>query len=287
MGLLGMIGKMAGSKVVEKVGSELTKKQNREQANKYCTYISNNLARISNALFDLQSETQELVGNFSSVKGFKLSFKERGDFKKAKNKATKNLQYLYLSRDFFTAISKNASGLSLQNEELMLISKFAPYFDGVPVLDMVDDDSDDSLLGTFKEARQEIMAAFVSPPKNPNHFDFSEYLYRYKAKLDEYIFPDVASAIESFKNAMEAQDTHIVTNVAPAVAPPITPTVTASFDEAECPSCHFKLTANSKFCPECGNKIEMKQTSFCTHCGKEIDADSNFCSHCGKMLQAR
>ena len=41
MGLFGMIGKMAGSKVVEKVEDELTKKQNREQTSKYCTYIKN------------------------------------------------------------------------------------------------------------------------------------------------------------------------------------------------------------------------------------------------------
>jgi hypothetical protein len=28
----------------------------------------------------------------------------------------------------------------------------------------------------------------------------------------------------------------------------------------------------------------LRDTIFCKHCGKEIDADSKFCSHCGKML---
>ena len=28
----------------------------------------------------------------------------------------------------------------------------------------------------------------------------------------------------------------------------------------------------------------LRNTIFCKHCGKEIDADSKFCSHCGKML---
>ena len=37
----------------------------------------------------------------------------------------------------------------------MFVSKFAPYFDGIPVLDMDDEDSDDSILGEFKEIGQE------------------------------------------------------------------------------------------------------------------------------------
>ena len=46
MGLFGAIGKMAGSKVVEKVEGELTKKQNREQTSGYCNYIKNNMVVI-------------------------------------------------------------------------------------------------------------------------------------------------------------------------------------------------------------------------------------------------
>lgn len=39
MGIFGVLGKMAGSKVIEKVEDELTKKQNREQTSGYCNYI--------------------------------------------------------------------------------------------------------------------------------------------------------------------------------------------------------------------------------------------------------
>ena len=77
MGLFGMIGKMAGSKVVEKVEDELTKKQNREQTSKYCVYINNNLTRVCKLLADLLNETQGLVGEITSMKGVKMSFREK------------------------------------------------------------------------------------------------------------------------------------------------------------------------------------------------------------------
>ena len=282
MGLLGMIGKMAGSKVVEKVEDELTKKQNREQTSKYCVYINNNLTRVCKLLADLLNETQGLVGEITSMKGVKMSFREKGDFRKTKDKANKNLQYLYLARDFFTALSKNASGILLQNEELMLVSKFAPYFDGVPVLDMVNEDSDDSVLGAFKEVGQELMSAFVSSKKNPKHFDFKEYMSRYDEKLEEFIIPDIESAVESFKNVMASQET-------PASAPVATtsvaaPTVPTNVEEIECPNCHAKLNANSKFCPECGNKIEIKKPAFCTQCGEPVAPGAKFCANCGAKV---
>ena len=61
MGIFGVIGKMADSKVVERVEDELTKKQNREQASKYCNYIKANLTRIRKTISDLKSETRTLI----------------------------------------------------------------------------------------------------------------------------------------------------------------------------------------------------------------------------------
>ena len=100
----------------------------------------------------------------------------------------------------------------------MFVSKFAPYFDGIPVLDMDDEDSDDSVLGEFKEIGQELMSAFVSSKKNPKHLNFEEYLCRYEEKLKEYEIPDIDGAIDSFKNAMAALETPAtVTPTAPEI----------------------------------------------------------------------
>ena len=281
MGIFGVIGKMAGSKIVDKVEDELTKKQNREQTSGYCKYIKTNLVRISKMIADLENETKTLIEQIQANKGVKLSFREKGDFRKTKEKANKNLEYLYLVRDFFTALAKNASGLILKNEELMLVTKFAPYFDGVPVLDVDDDeDSDDSVLGAFKEVGQELKEAFISSKKGSNHFDFDEYLYRYSEKIEEYIMPDIDSAIESFNSAMAAQET----TATPVAETPVAVASAASSEEIECPNCHTKLAANAKFCPECGNKVEAKKPAFCTECGEPINPGSKFCSSCGTKI---
>ena len=281
MGIFGVIGKMAGSKIVDKVEDELTKKQNREQTSGYCKYIKTNLVRISKMIADLENETKTLVEQIQANKGVKLSFREKGDFRKTKEKANKNLEYLYLVRDFFTALAKNASGLILKNEELMLVTKFAPYFDGVPVLDVDDDeDSDDSVLGAFKEVGQELKEAFISSKKGSNHFDFDEYLYRYSEKIEEYIMPDIDSAIESFNSVMAAQEA----TATPVAETPVAVASAASSEEIECPNCHTKLAANAKFCPECGNKVEAKKPAFCTECGEPINPGSKFCSSCGTKI---
>ena len=281
MGIFGALGKMAGSKVIEKVEDELTKKQNREQTSGYCNYIKNNMARICGLIAELESETRTLVDKVNTSKGLKLSFKEKGEYRKINEKAEKSLTYMYLVRDFFTALAKNASGLILKNEELMLVIKFAPYFDGVPVLDIDDDeDSDDSVLGAFKEVGQELKEAFISSKKDSKHFDFDEYMYRYEEKLEDYIIPDINGAIESFKSAMATQEPTTTATASVAVVSP----TEVSIEQIACANCGAMLSANSKFCPECGNKIEIKKPSFCTECGEPITEGSKFCSGCGTKL---
>ncbi len=282
MDILGVIGKMAGSKVLEKVGNELTKKQNQEQSLGYCNYIKTNLVRICKLIGEMEGETKSLISNVSSMKGIKMSFKEKGEFRKTKDKAEKNLKYLYLIRDFFTALSKNASGLILTNEEQLLVVKFAPFFDGVPVLDVDDEDYDDSLLGAFKEVGQELKEAFVSSKKSTTHLDFDDYLYRYDEKMEEYVMPDIDSAIESFKSAMSIQEAPTTAEADKASAEATS--VATSSEEIECPNCGTKLSANSKFCQECGNKIEVKKACFCVECGEPLTQGSKFCANCGTKI---
>ena len=278
MGLFGTIGKMAGSKVVKKVEGELAKKQNREQTIKYSSYIKNNIYRIRKELTDLQNNTKILVEEIASRKNTKIPFKERGEFKKTKEQASKNLQYLYLSKDFFTILSKNASGIELRSEELMLITKFAPYFDGTPVIEVSDEESDDSLFGDLKEVGRDLMSIFVSPKKDTSHFDFHEYLYRYREKIEDFVIPDVDNAVESFITTTSAQEAS-----SPSI-PEMALKNSDSIDKIDCPNCRAQFSANSKFCPECGSKIETRNSLFCSHCGQSIKLDAKFCSNCGSKI---
>ena len=101
MGLFNTIGKMAGSKVLEKVTDEFTKKQNREQSGGYCNYVRTNLARICKMLAELEGETKALISNVSSAKGVKLTFKEKGEARKTKEKAEKREFFSRKTLDFY------------------------------------------------------------------------------------------------------------------------------------------------------------------------------------------
>jgi len=50
----------------------------------------------------------------------------------------------------------------------------------------------------------------------------------------------------------------------------------------ECPACHAQLSPGSKFCNECGTKIEA--TRFCPECGEQVKPGSKFCNQCGTRL---
>jgi predicted amidophosphoribosyltransferase len=49
----------------------------------------------------------------------------------------------------------------------------------------------------------------------------------------------------------------------------------------KCRQCQTDLPDGSKFCKECGQKIEL----VCPDCGKSVPPDSNFCLECGYDLR--
>lgn len=52
-----------------------------------------------------------------------------------------------------------------------------------------------------------------------------------------------------------------------------------------CLKCKTSIPLGSKFCSECGNKLE--QGKFCTKCGVQISASAKFCSGCGEKVQKK
>jgi uncharacterized OB-fold protein len=49
--------------------------------------------------------------------------------------------------------------------------------------------------------------------------------------------------------------------------------------KASCPQCNAPLATNTKFCPECGTKIQEKK--FCAECGATLTPGVKFCPECG------
>jgi membrane protease subunit (stomatin/prohibitin family) len=48
---------------------------------------------------------------------------------------------------------------------------------------------------------------------------------------------------------------------------------------ARCPHCGKALASASKFCPECGKRIEVEKR--CPECGSTVQASAKFCPECG------
>jgi hypothetical protein len=48
---------------------------------------------------------------------------------------------------------------------------------------------------------------------------------------------------------------------------------------ATCPQCNVPLPANTKFCAECGAKIQAQ--AHCTQCGTKLAPGAKFCGDCG------
>lgn len=49
----------------------------------------------------------------------------------------------------------------------------------------------------------------------------------------------------------------------------------------KCPKCQFENPEGSKFCLECGRKIEL----ICPHCDKALLIAAKFCNECGHDLR--
>lgn len=257
---------------------ELKKKQLQEQVDGYCNYTKLNFEKICLLLNDLKRETISQIDNLSSMEKSKLSFKEKGEIKKLKEKIVENIQYLYLAKDYLVFLTKNSSGITLKEEQTILVIKFAPYFDGSPVLQLVNnEDEDDSLFGMFKEVGMELKDMFVSSKSSSTAFDFFAYLEEnYGENIELYKLPNIEDAIDNFRNVIgndtfENKESVLNSSV-------------VENKEIKCSNCGKKLSVNSKFCPECGNKIETTKTGFCTQCGEPVAQNSKFCANCGAKI---
>lgn len=66
---------------------------------------------------------------------------------------------------------------------------------------------------------------------------------------------------------------------APAAAP------ASGADEVKCPACGTVNKAGSKFCNNCGNKLEQEKPK-CPACGAENAPGAKFCNNCGSPMNA-
>ena len=57
-------------------------------------------------------------------------------------------------------------------------------------------------------------------------------------------------------------------------------------DKSKCSNCNAEVVTGTKFCPECGNKIEPPKPKFCVNCGTPLKDGTRFCPNCGQGVSA-
>ena len=59
----------------------------------------------------------------------------------------------------------------------------------------------------------------------------------------------------------------------------------APANSVKCAKCGADIPAGSKFCPNCGNKVETQAANkFCPNCGNKLEPGAKFCPNCGQKL---
>ena len=73
----------------------------------------------------------------------------------------------------------------------------------------------------------------------------------------------------------------------PQVMGPSGPVTTPAAPVVICPKCNSRIPATSKFCPECGQSLEIRavETKKCPKCGSEVLKSAKFCPDCGNKFE--
>lgn len=85
-----------------------------------------------------------------------------------------------------------------------------------------------------------------------------------------------------FAGGMQQMNANTINaNTAPVQAAP-----SNASDRVSCPNCHTMVKKGSKFCPECGSKMEVipPKNKFCPECGTPVEEGMKFCMQCGNKL---
>lgn len=270
-----------------------------DEAKKICRYANNNFERLSSASADLLNKTKALSKSISNSENSKLSHDEKKKLRSNKKQLEEDINYLYLIKDYFLFLTKVTNDIALYDSQYKFVVKFSPYFDGIKVLKQDDEgdneknnDEDDSLLGQLNDLKNELRNTFVSS-ENQSEFYFQDFLYKYQDEIDDQVIPNIDSAMKEFKSsyaksgmsAKADENEHPTTSSLPTENQEIRQEAPTQ-NEIECPNCHNKIRKDSKFCPECGAKIEAQsQHRFCLECGSPLEPGSKFCPNCGHKVE--
>lgn len=226
----------------------------------------------------LYNETSELINKINDLKSHRLSRDEKKQLLKAQAEAPEKLEYLYLAKDYFIFLNRLANGMTLKNEQMLLLVKFGAFFDDVDVLSDEDEDLDYSLLADFKEIGRDFKEMFISSKKQLSDFNLRDYVEeKYCDEITDLKLPDIETTLNTFEKLANKENTSKVEEATKD-------THQESEKTQECPNCHCLLPETAKFCIKCGTKIEPQGPAFCMECGSSLRPGAKFCPKCGAKI---
>jgi membrane protease subunit (stomatin/prohibitin family) len=133
----------------------------------------------------------------------------------------------------------------------------------------------------FKKAVEEIRPQFAQCPRCSG-WVCRKRCWNEQRGLCKNCAPDLATEISAQQSAKAIEK--IMTDVgADAEDSKVIGGVGTAKVKAACPKCGTPLLPNAKFCPECGEKLNLKK--HCTECGAELPPNAKFCGECGAKTQ--
>lgn len=122
-----------------------------------------------------------------------------------------------------------------------------------------------------------------------------EYYYEKHAQ-GEAVTPDAEelfAAVDASNKLIEEAKAQIeAIKAEPVPAPAVfeqnaSPVDDAPQQGAVCPSCGSVNSADTKFCSQCGTKVEQSapQVKFCPNCGTKAENGVKFCCQCGTKIE--
>lgn len=109
-------------------------------------------------------------------------------------------------------------------------------------------------------------------------------LYYEKYTTGEQALPEIAelcASIDAHNQAISAAQSEIEKLKSESI-PSVIPNVTSSIN---CPTCNTVNAPGTKFCQQCGAKLEQTLVKVCPNCGAQVNNGVRFCNECGTKIE--
>jgi hypothetical protein len=135
----------------------------------------------------------------------------------------------------------------------------------------------------FEEAMEELRPEFIQCPRCSNWVCKAQCWNEHKG-LCKGCSPDLGVEMAAAQSSRTVEEIWAHSRMAEADREMLKEESWREGARATCPSCGVALAKKSKFCPECGAKVQPDDA--CVECGAALAPGAKFCAECGHKVDA-